>query len=431
MRWILDALYVDLLAAAAPYWLWKVPQARRYRAGLLQRIGLVPAMPKSGRRLWVHCVSVGEAAIPRTLIEQFHTRHPGWEVVFSTFTDTGADRLRSLYPDCRVFFWPLDLSPCVHETVRRVQPDAVVLVEQELWPNFLHECLCRRVPVAVVNGRINPRSVRLLRGLSRLCPAVPKAVTLCCARSETDAARFAEAGLARDRIFSAGSLKYDALPAEVAPDKLMALRERFALGPEARVLVAGSTHPGEDEMLCRAYRDLRGKHSDLRLILVPRHIERAAAVAREVRDAGLPAARKSDLDSGTAKPSADDVILVDTIGDLVTCYALATCAFVGRSLLPPGGGQNMMEPAGLGKPVIVGPHNSNFAPEMELLTSRRAVVIVQDEAGLRGELDRLLSNAQAAGELGQRARQAVLDSRGATERTLAKLEGMLTTAGLM
>ena len=430
MRWVLNALYLDFLLLAAPYWLWKVPQARRYRAGLPERLGLVRRMRGGARRLWVHAASVGEASVPQDLITLFRRRHPDWEVVFSTFTDTGADRLRRLYPDCPVFYWPLDLSWCVAESLERVRPDAVVLVELEVWPNYLLACLERGIPVAIASGRINRSSAELLRALARFCPAVWQAVKLCCARSGADAELFAYAGMRPQGIFATGSLKYDALALEVEPARREELRRRLGLGSDGPVLVAGSTHPGEDEILCEVYEKLRLEHGGLRLILVPRHIERAARLARSLRSAGLPVVRKSELDSGSRSPSQDDVMLVDTIGELITCYSLATCAFVGRSLLPPGGGQNMMEPAALGRPVLVGPYTGNFKPEMELLAARGAAVIVQDGAELLREVGRLLGDPVGAERLGQRARKAVMESRGAAERTLARLEFMLAEAGL-
>jgi len=257
-------------------------------------------------------------------------------------------------------------------------------------------------------------------------------VRVCCARSEDDAARFAEAGLARDRIFATGSLKYDALPSEVDPARRQELRERLGLDPQSPVLVAGSTHPGEEELLCRVWERLRNTHPTLRLILVPRHVERAAAVVRRLGGMGCPVVRKTDLDCGARAPAGNEVIVVDTIGEeLVTCYSLATCAFVGRSLVPPGGGQNMMEPAALGKPVLVGPHTANFTPEMELLRARRAVVVAHDERALLSQLDRLLGDARAAGALGDRARRSVMASRGATARTLERLEAALARSGLL
>ena len=431
MRWLLNAAYCLALGAILPWWLYKMPQARRYRAGLRQRFGLAPRLPRGPRRLWVHTVSVGEAAIPRNLAARFRQRHPDWQLVFSTATDTGADRLAELYPDCTSFYWPLDLSPCVEAAVERVQPDAVVLVELELWPNFQLACLERRIPVCIVNGRINPGSARLLRVLGRLQPAVWQAVRLCCARSAGDAERFARAGLTRERIVTTGSLKYDTLAVEPDAGRLERLRRLFAIAPDAPVVVAGSTHAGEEEVLYGICERLRAQRPRLRLVLVPRHIERAAAVARRLAALGARVARKTDLDAGRQAVAPDAVIVVDTIGDLGTCWALGSCAFVGRSLRRPGGGQNMMEPAALGRAVIVGPHTGNFRPEMQLLAARAAVVVAEDETALERELRRLLDDPQEAARLGRRARETVLESRGATEATLAGLESALAAAGLL
>ena len=431
MRWILNAFYLSLLPWAAPYWLWKLPQARRYRAGLLGRLGLALPRRAGAPRLWIHCASVGEASIPRALVGQFRTAHPEWEIVFSTCTDTGAVRLRELYPGSPVSYLPLDLSPCVDRALERIGPSAVLLVELEMWPNFLLGCLQRRIPVAIVSGRINERSAGFLRGLTRLCPRLRQAVSVCSARSGADAARFVQAGIAADKVFADGSLKYDTLLFEVDPAGQEALRQRLGLAEGARVLVGGSIHPGEEEVLCRAYARLVGACPDLRLILVPRHIEAAAAMGRRVEATGLPVVRKTDLDSGRRAPSGTEVILVDTIGDLIPCYSLGTCAFVGRSLVRPGGGQNMMEPAALGKPIVVGPHMGNFQPEMELLRAKEAVIVAEDEAGLLSQFNRLLSDGEAARLLGQRARLAVMESRGATRRTLDRIEALLAERDLV
>lgn len=429
MRWLLNVANFLGLCAIAPYWLWKMPQARRYRCGLLERLGFVPRRQTRRRRLWVHTVSVGEAAIPRDLVALFREEYPGWEVVFSTATDTGLDRLRKLYPGSSAFYWPLDLSPCVDRALDRIGPDAVVLVELELWPNFQLACAERRIPVMIVNGRINPGSAVLLRVLSRLQPAVWGAVAECCARSPEDARRFVRAGLARERTFCTGSLKYDTLA--LAPDaaRLEALRKLFALAPGAPVLVAGSTHPGEEEVLCRIHLALMDEYPDLRLVLVPRHIERASALDRKLTTDGVKVLRKTLLDEGRRTAAGDEVILVDTIGDLPACWSLATCAFVGRSLCKPGGGQNMMEPAALGRPVIVGPHTGNFRPEMQLLNAREAVVVVDDEEQLEAEFRRLLSDRQAAALLGERSRRAIMESQGATGKTMAHLERVIGRAG--
>jgi 3-deoxy-D-manno-octulosonic-acid transferase len=425
MHWFLNALYVYFLCCAAPVWLWKLPSARRYRAGIVQRAGLAPWGGDGHRRLWIHCASVGEASIPRELVKRLLENHPKWELYFSTWTDTGAQRLKDLYPEHTVFYWPLDLSPVVERALVRVDPDAVLLTEQEIWPNFMLACRRMKIPVAIINGRINPSSVVLLRGVHRLLRGLFDPLVVCCARSDEDARRFADAGVPPERVIPTGSLKYDALPTEVDPSEQKRLRNLFGIEPAHPVLVAGSTHPGEDELLCKTWSKLRDTRPQLRLILVPRHIERAEDLAGSIRGLGHRVARKTTLETGRETPSEDHVLIVDTIGDLMTCYALADCVFVGRSLLPPGGGQNMMEPAALGKPVLLGPYTSNFRPEMELLRTKDAVWEVNDPNELTGAVRSLLENPDLARNLGRRARQTVLQSRGAARRTLRALENAL------
>jgi len=424
MSFILDCLYVLAGVFALPYWLWKLPQAPRYRAGLLQRLGFSPRMPEGVRRLWVHCASVGEASIPRELVARFRRGHPDWHIVFSTNTDTGAARLRELYPRWPVFYMPLDFSPCVRAALGRVRPDVALLVELELWPNFVRACRTQGVRTAIVNGRISPRSRRLLRVLGLLCRELWDCVEVCCARSDDDAAGFVAAGMAPGKVFNCGSLKCDNLTVQVDPARQNYLRQLFAIAPGAPVLVAGSTHHGEESILATAYRDLRLKHRDLRLIVAPRHIERAREAAAAVRARGLPVLTKTELEGGRAVASGSEVIVVDTIGDLVSCYALATCAFVGRSLVAPGGGQNVMEPAALGKPVLTGPHTANFASEMTHLINTGGALVVRGRRELTRQVDRLLSDPALAEQMGKAGRQIIQESRGATERALSRLEGL-------
>jgi 3-deoxy-D-manno-octulosonic-acid transferase len=424
MSWFFDCVYAVAGLWLLPVWLWKLPRARRYRAGIGQRLGLAPRMPPA-RRLWVHCASVGEAAIPRGLMAEFRQRHPDWDVVFSTNTDTGAQRLKEVYPDATVFFFPLDFSPCVAAALDRVRPTAVVLVELEVWPNFNDACNRRDIPMVVVNGRIGAGSRRLLRAMARLAPGLWAPVRLCCARSDDDAEGFASAGLARERIAQCGLLKCDRLALEPDASRQAELRDLFAIADGAPVLVAGSTHRGEEALLAAAYRDLRLQHRQLRMILVPRHVERAAEAAQAVRGRGFGVLRKTDLDSGRAEAQGDEVIIVDTIGELVACYGLASVAFVGRSLVAPGGGQNVLEPAALGVPVVTGPHTANFVPETQMLVRAGAAAVVDGAAGLVAGIDGILADADLAQRMGAAGHAVVMRNRGATGRTLARVEGAL------
>lgn len=425
---LLDCLYAAAGAALLPYWLWKLPQARRYRFGLLERMGLMPRLDGARRRLWIHCASVGEAAVPRRLVARFRRERPDWDVAFSTNTDTGAERLRSLYPDCTVFHAPLDFTCCVRRALGRVRPDLVLLVELEMWPNFLQACLTRGIPVAIVSGRIGEGSRRLLRAILLFFPHLREAVRLCCARSADDARGFVEAGLEPDRVFTCGSLKYDALATEVGPAQRDRLSRLFNLAGDAPVLVAGSTHEGEELLVATAYRDLRIECRRLRLIIAPRHIERADHVAAALKARGFTVCRKTELEQRGESATEDAVCLVDTIGDLVACYSLADVAFVGRSLLPPGGGQNMMEPAALGTAVLVGSYTGNFRPEMRLLERHGAVKVVRDRRELVREVKRLLRRPELAGKMAEAGRRLIRQSRGATRRTLARLEPLVREA---
>lgn len=424
MNWLLNCLYAVAGVLLLPVWLWKLPRAKRYRAGIWQRLGFAPRLPEDQPRLWIHCASVGEASVPRRLVSELRRRRPGWDIAFSTNTNTGARRLRELYPDAPVFYMPLDFSFCVHRALRRVKPDAVLLVELELWPNFALSCRSVGVPVGIVNGRIGPGSRRFLGILRRFLPHIWDPVRVCCARGRTDALAFRGAGMPEERLFVCGSLKYDALKIEPSPEKQRRLAELFNIEPVAPVLVAGSTHQGEEAVLGVVYRDLRIRHRRLRLIIAPRHVERAAQVATTLRSRNLPVARKTRLEE-SGPTDGEPVILVDTIGDLVDCYGLATCVFVGRSLLPPGGGQNVMEPAALGKPVLVGPHTGNFQTEVRLLVERGAATVVRDRRELTAEVQRLLREPEEAGRMGRAGRAVIRESQGATERTLTHLRPLL------
>lgn len=425
MTWLLDCLGLVLGACLLPVWLVKLPRARRYRAGLRQRLGLSPRMPRGPKRLWMHCASVGEAAIPEPLVARFRERYPDWQVVFSTNTDTGAARLRELYPEATVFFMPLDFTPCVALALRRVDPALVVLVELEMWPNFAAACRARGVPVAIVNGRIGAGSRKLLGVLGRLFPRLWEPVRVCCARSEADAEGFVQAGLPAERVACCGMLKCDRPIAEPGAEDMARLRSLFRIAPGAQVLVAGSTHPGEEAMLAAAYRELARKYRRLRMIVVPRHVERAREALAAVRGRGLGAVTKTDLEVHRAAVAGSEVVVVDTIGELVACYALATVAFVGRSLVQPGGGQNVLEPAALGKPVLTGPHTGNFRPEMDMLLAAKAALVVRGVAGLTDALDGLLVDPARARRMGQVARRAVERNRGAAERTLERLAELI------
>ena len=418
----LDALYIGAATIAAPYVLVRMALSKRWRAGLVQRLGLIE--PRAGDRpcLWLHCASVGEALNVRSFLGQLRDALPEWEVVVSTNTNTGMEVLHKRYPDLRAFYYPLDLSGCVARTFRRIRPDCVALFELEAWPNCLSEAARRDVPVVVINGRVNPATVRAHRWLRWLAGDfwARGRRNAYGVQNETYADRFAQLGIAPKQIQVTGNVKYDNIDLAADPDAKARLEALFQIEPDDVVLVGGSTWDGEEQALLTAFEALRPEIDRLRLILVPRHVERADAVAGLVQAAGLPVVRKTGLDAGEEAPVPlrSAVLLVDTVGDLATVYTLARVAFVGKSLVPLGG-QNMLEPAGIGVPVVFGPHTSNFAKESDLLLSRQAARCVSDTEELTAVVKHLLTCPEEASAMGERARQVITENTGAAQRSVA------------
>jgi len=318
----------------------------------------------------------------------------------------------------------------VRRVFARVRPCALVLVELELWPNVLYEARHRAIPVAIVNARVSKRSFKRYRLLERFLPQFAQ-VDRFCAQSDDYAARLRAIGVAADRIAVTGNLKHDALATAVAPERLARLRIDCGLDAASRVLVGGSTHkggagqPGEEELLLALLPQLEAAAPGLRLLLAPRHIDRADEIVRAVERAGRRAARLTEVRRAGVPAPADAVVVVDTVGELETVYAAAELVFVGGTLVPRGG-QNMLEPAALGRPTLFGPGTENFRREVVRLREFDGALEVADAAALGRELARLLADRAAARALGERGRAAVAGLRGGTEQTLAFLISLPT-----
>lgn len=389
----------------------------------LSTVGL-PALPPpvSGRpRVLVHGVSVGEIKASQSLVAALGERY---EVVVSAFSDTGMQVARQLYPSTQIVRYPFDFWPLVSRFWRRVQPDFVLLMELEAWPSFLRAANRRGAPVAVVSGRITAESFRRYRLFGSL-PEFNR-ISLFAAQDEAYAARFAALAGSFDRVVVTGNVKVDGLRGEGAEgrDEALTRLSRFA-GVEGQerpfVIVAGSTHDPEEVTFVQVALEAV---PEAKLILVPRHPERCGGVQEEL--AGLLGAdrtperlsvlREADRPGDPLRP-----LLVDTIGELETVYGLADVVFIGGSLIPHGG-QNMMEPAAQGRPVIYGPHVQNFLKETELLEQAGATIRVADPAALGVALRELWADATRRSAMGAAGRAAVAAQRGATGATLKALD---------
>lgn len=419
-RWALHAVY-DLAWAfvalvASPWWVYRCARSKRFRAMVWARLGLdLPDLRSPKRpRVLVHGVSVGEIKGAQALVRELERARPDVDVVVCTTTDTGLDVARRLYPRHTVVRFPLDHSWCVRRFLRRVDPSCVVLVELEIWPNFLRESNRAGVPLAVVNGRITETSFDHYRWFKHLLPQFNR-LSLLCVQDADYARRFEELQAARERILVTGNIKVDGLPIGArAPSAELAR----LLGPRRGQLViaAGSTHHPEERLVTTAW---LASARTTRLILVPRHPERAASVERDLSELGLHPQLLTRLRAGEAS-DPDRPAIVDTIGELESVWSLCDLAFVGGSLIPHGG-QNMLEPASQGKAAVYGPNVGNFLQEAALLERAGAALRLASADELAPTFERLLASREDRARMGAAGLSAVEAQKGATAVTLDAL----------
>ena len=420
-------VYQLLLLIAFLLYLPKAVWRRRLpHRGWTMRLGRYPAEVRqrlAGRSaIWVHAVSVGEVLAARPLLQGLAQTRPHDPLVVSTITPS-AFQLAStqIAASGTVIYFPLDLHRCVTQALDALRPRLLVLMESELWPMTIRLAKARGVPIAVVNGRISPRAFGRYRWVKRAFQGTLGRVDLFLMQSQLDADRILQLGASAQKVRIVGSLKWDAsLRGRPTPDTLQTAAHRLGLNGRQTVVVAGSTHRGEERVVLQALQSLRTAHPQLRLIIAPRHLERLSEVEALVHRAGLTAARLSTPPAG----GAWDVGIVDTSGQLPTYYGLAAAVFVGGSLIPHGG-QNPLEPASLGKPVLFGPSMHNFADITQQLLDRRAARQLLNASELPVALQDVLSDRSAADAMGRRAQEMVEQSRGTTQRTLEALAPLL------
>jgi 3-deoxy-D-manno-octulosonic-acid transferase len=385
-----------------------------YRRNLGQRLGRLGEGLPPEPRCWVHAVSVGESAAAVPLVEGIRRRWPELGIVVSTITPTGARIVGERLAGTAVHrYFPIDLPGPVRRALDAARPRFFIAIETELWPNFLRALARRRIPAMIANGRISDRSFRRYRWVRGLMRRVLADVSVFAMQTDEDARRIIALGAPPSRVVVTGNLKSDLLP-EAAGDDPAGWRARLHLGAGARLWIAGSTHRGEEAVVLDAFLRARSRCPELALLLAPRHPERAGEVEALIRERGLLAARRSRLPADGA-PGA--VIILDTVGELAALYALAEIVFVGGSLVPIGG-HNVLEPAMRGKPVLVGPHMSNFREGAELLQRSGGGLVVKDAPELERELARLLEDRDLARRMGDAAREAFAGRQGAVSATL-------------
>ena len=418
MSLLIDLLLVLGLVLTSPVWIYRMIRHGRYRTNIGQRFGESPVRYGLGPVIWVHGVSAGEINAARALVAQLHEQLPDFQVVVSSTTDTGLAAAKGLFgKDHVVFSWPMDFWASVSRSLDRVRPSLVVLIEGEVWPNFLLACTRRGIPVVVVNGRMSPDKgyprYRRLGALGRRLLFGP--LSAVGVQDESYAKRFIELGAKPSRVHVTGMIKFDVPVADrvASQDELAAA---MGIDTARPLLVAGGTGPGEEKIVLDVYSRLRQRHASLQLAIIPRKPERFEEVARLIAASGYTAIRRSQRPNGTQEPLGDKpVLLGDTMGELRKFYGLATCVFVGRSLVPMGG-SDMIEAAALGKPTAFGPHTFNFPQARELAANGCAQVA--DAAALEAQLAAWLADPKLAGEAGRRAQDYIRPQQGAARRNV-------------
>lgn len=472
-----------LFLALLPYFAYQAMRHGKYAASFKQRMGWLPeSLKNDGRKtIWVHAVSVGEFLAAKPLLERIRREMPESRIVVSTTTITSQRLARGQRdaPYDAMFYFPFDWGFTVRRALTRVKPSTVVILETELWPNFLRECKRRQIITIMVNGRISPRSFARYRRVGKFVARALESMTLMLMQSEADAERARMLGASADRVRVCGNLKYDVNgsgPGTANPEpgaggltnssqsfepRTSNLNDeldfQFGLSSSPHLIVAGSTTPGEEKIMLTALGEARREAGleNTRLVIAPRHPERFNEVASLISQSGFRLARRSEaraLAAGSAAESAGndkklrlhasvtpreltearaaDVILLDTLGELASLYRFAAVVFVGGSLVSRGG-HNIIEPAVYSKPVIVGPYTENFS---EIVSDfARAEAIVQVSAtgegpskGFTREIIRLLADRELAAAIGARARSILLKSRGATDCALAAIKSVMS-----
>ncbi|QLG91009.1 lipid IV(A) 3-deoxy-D-manno-octulosonic acid transferase [Pseudomonas yamanorum] len=413
--------YLALPLVALRLWL-RARKAPAYAKRVGERFSYgLPAMQPGG--IWVHAVSVGESIAAAPMIRGLLQRYPQLPITVTCMTPTGSERIQALFanePRIQHCYLPYDLPCAAARFLDKVQPKLAVIMETELWPNHIHQCAKRKIPVALANARLSARSAKGYGRFAKLTAPMLAEMSLFAVQTETEAERFRSLGARPETVEVTGSIKFDLTIDPQLLVRAAALREQWQAG-ERPVWIAASTHEGEDEVVLAAHRQLLASHPDALLILVPRHPERFNAVFELCQQQGFATVRRS---SGEPVMADTSVLLGDTMGELLFLYALADSAFVGGSLVPTGG-HNLLEPAALAKPVIAGPHVFNFLEIAAMMREVGALQEVDDAEGLTVAVQRLFELPQDAQKMAEAGLKVMRANQGALQRLLDGLGKLL------
>ena len=397
---------------------------KKYRAGFLEKCGMIQPWAGAERPIWVHAVSVGEVMAAVPLIREIKQRFPDIPLVVSTITETGHQTAqRHLGQADRIIYFPYDYGFIAGRVVRAISPRSFIMLETEIWPNFLRELSRQAIPVLMVSGRISERSFKNYKFFSFFFRQVLSHIDHLCMQTAEDAQRIISIGAPAERVLVGGNIKFDLQVPPVTLQEQEQLRREFGLDPDRQIFIAGSTHRGEEEIVLDVFAALRRRFPRAVLIIAPRHPERFDEVDILLRQSGLIYARRTVLKQ---EPRARElsVILLDTIGELFKTYSMGAIVFIGGSLVPVGG-HNVLEPAVFSKPVIFGRYMHNFREIARMLLQKHAGLQVAGTEQFAEQALRLLENPDVCREIGDNAFRVIQDNSGAVRRSVDMLEAML------
>ena len=426
MKWALNLAYVSLLLMLSPVIIWRSLRHGRYRRGWKQKLfGSLPELSGDRPVIWFHAVSVGEVLQLQKVVEQFQIANgETYSIVITTSTDTGFDLAKERFAGCTVCWFPLDFSWSVRTAIRRINPKMVVLMELELWPNFLAACKDAGVRTSLINARMSDRSFSGYSRMSRLVRSLFADFSVVAAQNEQYAERLKRLGTTSERTIVTGSIKFDGVQTDRSNAATQALRQLFDIGPDETVFIAGSTQSPEEQVALDAWQALAAEYPKLRLIIVPRHKERFDDVAALAAKSGASLHRRSQLKTDSVIDHRA-VILLDTIGELAACWGLADIALVGGSF-GSREGQNMLEPAAYGAAVMFGPRTRNFRDIVERLLNVNGAIRLQSTDDVAVQLRRLQSDKEMRIRYGRTAQNLVIQQKGALQRTIDMLQAELS-----
>lgn len=411
---IYDLIFFVFTLIYLPVYLFK----GKLHRGFLRRLGFFPEGLVFNEPIWIHAVSVGEVMAMRELIRELRRNYPLKNFVISTVTPTGNKIARSIAQEGDfITYLPLDFSFILRVVIKRVKPCVFIIAETEIWPNLITSLSKSGIPIAILNARISDASFKGYSAIKLLLKPILNKVNIFCAQSGSDSFRLNALGAGSGNVVVTGNMKFDQMPAQVSDPTLY--RKRIGLKREDRLLLAGSTHPGEEEILLNAYRLLLNDFPGLRLLLAPRHPERADEVKNLANNHGFKPEKVSLL--GSDAPLQNEIFILDTVGELVSFYSAADIVFVGGSLVKKGG-QNILEPASVGKPVIFGPYMFNFRDIAQAFLENKAALEVFDQESLVVAVSSLLNNNLKVERLIKNASEVISNNQGATKRNIALIK---------